>query len=262
MPIPSGYAFGATARDEVVEHAAEHLFGVLVDFLLVADEFQRIAAFTLQEVLELLLRRAGLLRRERVEVPVDGREDDGRLHLERERHALRCVRTSVMRRPESSCFFVSSSRSEENCMKASSSRNCASVSLILPETFFMAFVCAEEPTRETEMPTSDGRAQALIEEVGLEVDLAVGDGDDVRRDVRGDVAFLGLDDRKGRKRAASLFLGKLRRALEEAGNAGRRCRPDTLRGLADGARRRDIGGMPLPAWKGRRTRRARSCPGP
>jgi hypothetical protein len=107
-----------------------------------------------EEVLELLLAFATcLLRREAVEVAVRRGEDDRRLHLKRERLAAFCFSTSVMRRPASICAFVLASRSEENCMNASSSRNCASSSLILPETFFIALVCAEEPTRETEIPT-------------------------------------------------------------------------------------------------------------
>ena len=41
--------------------------------------------------------------------------------------------------------------------------------------------CAAEPTRETEIPTEIAGADALVEEVGLEEDLPVGDGDDVGR---------------------------------------------------------------------------------
>src|SRR5207302_11074079 len=42
-----------------------------------------------------------------------------------------------------------------------------------------------------------------------------GDGDDVGGDVGGDVAFLGLDDRQGRQRAATEVVGELGRALEQ-----------------------------------------------
>src|SRR6185436_9670042 len=62
----------------------------------------------------------------------------------------------------------------------------------------------------------DRGTDAGVKEVRLEEDLAVGDGDDVGRDVRGDVAGLGLDDRQRRQRAAALLVGELRRALEEA----------------------------------------------
>src|SRR5262249_23545656 len=52
-----------------------------------------------------------------------------------------------------------------------------------------------------------GGADALVEEVGLEEDLAVGDGDDVRRDVRRDVAREGLDDRERGERALAFEAG-------------------------------------------------------
>ena len=57
---------------------------------------------------------------------------------------------------------------------------------------------------------------AGVEEVRLEVDLAVGDGDDVGRDVGRDVVGLRLDDRQRRQRAAAVLLVEPRGALEQA----------------------------------------------
>ena len=45
----------------------------------------------------------------------------------------------------------------------------------------------------------DGRAVALVEEVRVEEDLAVGDRNDIRRDVGRNVAGLRLDDRQRRE---------------------------------------------------------------
>ena len=63
----------------------------------------------------------------------------------------------------------------------------------------------------------DCRALALEEEVALQIDLAIGDGDDVRGDVGRHVAVLRFDERKRRKRAGALLLGELAGALEQAG---------------------------------------------
>ncbi len=63
----------------------------------------------------------------------------------------------------------------------------------------------------------DGRADALVEEVGLQVDLAVGDRDHVGRDERRHVTALGLDDRQGRHGAAAQLVGQLGGALQQAG---------------------------------------------
>src|SRR5205807_3115226 len=61
----------------------------------------------------------------------------------------------------------------------------------------------------------DGRALAGVEEIGLQEDLPIGDGDDVGRDVGGDVARLRLDDRQRGQRAAPALAGELRGPLEQ-----------------------------------------------
>ena len=61
------------------------------------------------------------------------------------------------------------------------------------------------------------RADALVEQVGLEEDLAVGDRDHIGRDVGRDVVGLGLDQRQGGQRARTEILVQLGRALEQAG---------------------------------------------
>src|SRR5439155_5866753 len=74
-------------------------------------------------------------------------------------------------------------------------------------------VAAHARYRETRV---DGGAEPGVEEVGLHEQLAVGDGDDVRRDVRGDVVRLRLDDGQRRERAATALLVHARSALEQA----------------------------------------------
>ena len=49
--------------------------------------------------------------------------------------------------------MVSSSRSLENWVKTSISRYCARSRRSVPTAFFMAFVCAAPPTRDTDRPT-------------------------------------------------------------------------------------------------------------
>ena len=61
----------------------------------------------------------------------------------------------------------------------------------------------------------DGRPDALMEQIRFEEDLAVGDRDDVRRNVRGQVARLRLDDRQRRQRSAAQLRVQLGRALQQ-----------------------------------------------
>jgi hypothetical protein len=58
---------------------------------------------------------------------------------------------------------------------------------------------------------------AGIEEIAFQKDLAVGDRDDVRRDVSGDVSCLGFDDRQRRQRAAAPCVAQFGRALKQPG---------------------------------------------
>ena len=61
-----------------------------------------------------------------------------------------------------------------------------------------------------------GRADALVEQVGLEEDLAVGDRDHVGRDVGRHVVGLRLDDRQRRQRALAGGVAHLGGALQQA----------------------------------------------
>ena len=72
---------------------------------------------------------------------------------------------------------------------------------------------ADPAHRETDI---NRRPDALVEEIGLEEDLPVGDGDDVGRDVGRDVVGLGLDHRHRGERARAVVLVHLGRALEQA----------------------------------------------
>ena len=62
-----------------------------------------------------------------------------------------------------------------------------------------------------------GRAHAGEEQVSLQEALAVGDGDDVGRDERGDVVRLGLHDRQAGHRARAHVVGELGAALQQPG---------------------------------------------
>ena len=86
-----------------------------------------------------------------------------------------------------------------------------------PATFFIGLDLggATDPgDRDTDV---DRRPDTLVEQVGLQEELAVGDGDDVGRDERRDVVGLGLDDRQTGHRAATQLVGELRAALQQTG---------------------------------------------
>ncbi len=98
----------------------------------------------------------------------------------------------------------------------------------------------------------DRGTHAGEEELGLQVDLAVGDRDDVGRDVGRHVAALGLDDRERRERACRRARRRAWRRAPAAGSGGRTRRRGRPRGPAGGAAAARSRGRPRPAWTGRR----------
>ena len=71
---------------------------------------------------------------------------------------------------------------------------------------------ADTRDRKTDV---DGGADTLMEELGLEEDLAVRDGDHIGGDVSGHITSLSLDDGKGSQRAGAVSLVHLGCALEQ-----------------------------------------------
>jgi hypothetical protein len=61
----------------------------------------------------------------------------------------------------------------------------------------------------------DRRADTLVEELGLQEDLTVGDGNDVGWDVSGHITTLGLDDGQSSERTTTVLLAHLGGTLEE-----------------------------------------------
>src|SRR3954469_17675953 len=60
----------------------------------------------------------------------------------------------------------------------------------------------------------DGRPDALIKEIGLQINLTIRNRDDVRRDVSRDIAGLCFNDRQRGKRATAKFIADASTAFE------------------------------------------------
>ncbi len=100
--------------------------------------------------------------------------------------------------------------------KAASSRYCARSRRRRPATALHGLDLGGPADARDRVAHVDRGPEAGVEEVGLEEDLAVGDRDDVRRDVGRDVSGLGLDDGEGGEAAAAVLLVELGRALQES----------------------------------------------
>ena len=127
-----------------------------------------------------------------------------------------CFRSSVRRAPRASRRCVAASRSEPNCAKAAISRYCASSPLMRAGDLLHRLDLRRRADARHRDADVHRRADALVEQVGLEEDLAVGDRDHVGRDVGRHVVGLRLDDRQRRQRAGAVVLVELGGALEQA----------------------------------------------
>src|SRR2546422_397517 len=206
---------GHERRLRVTHGRREALTQRVRDLPLLADLGEDPGRLSLEPAEEVRLEVPHRVHREVVEKPLRSREDDRHLLLDGQRPVLallqdldhaRAARELKLGRP-------------------------VEVAPDLREGGELAKLCEVEPQlpghlahRPDLRRTADPRdrqtdvhrgAGAAVEEVRLEVDLPVGDGDDVRRNVRGHVAELGLDDRQRRQRAAAERVVELRRALEQ-----------------------------------------------
>src|SRR6185437_12221954 len=59
-------------------------------------------------------------------------------------------------------------------------------------------------------------ANALVKQVGFKINLAVGDRDDVRWNISGNVASLRLNNRQRRQRSPALLIAEFRCAFQQA----------------------------------------------
>ena len=112
---------------------------------------------------------------------------------------------------------VSGSRSVENWLKAASSRNWAKLELQTTANGFDGLGLGGTTDTGDRQTDRNSRADTLVEQVGFQEDLAVGDRDDVGRDVGRDITGLGFDDWQGSQRTGAKLVDEFGGALQQAG---------------------------------------------
>ena len=126
-----------------------------------------------------------------------------------------CLSSSTRRAPRSSWARDAASRSDAKDAKASRSRYWDRRELQAAGDLLHRLdlgVATDPGDRAADV---DGRADTRVEQVGLQEDLPVGDGDDVGGDVRRDVVGLGLHDGQAGEGAVAHLLGELRAPLQQ-----------------------------------------------
>ena len=171
-----------------------------------------------------------------------------------------CLSTSCDRRPRSSWARVVRSRSRGELRERRQLAELRQLQLHLARDLPHRPVCADDAHARDRDADVQRRPNARVEQVRLQVDLAIGDRDDVRRDVGRDVVGLRLDDRQRRQRAAAVLLVQLGRALQQPRVQVEHVARDTPRDRQADAAAARSGDTPRRACSGRRRRSARPCP--
>src|SRR5438552_8524022 len=202
---------------ELLDHRLRLRFDLLVELHLLGDRVGELAVLGLHEAEEVALEVLHLRRRDVVEVATRDRVDDHDLLHEGQRLVLRLLHhfDGLLAAPQ-----LLLRRLVEVGAELGEGRELAVLRDVGPQALdhgvhgLPSRVAADPGHRQAGVHR---RADPLVEQVGLEVDLAVGDRGEVRRDVGRDVVRLGLDDRERRERPAAIVRVQARGALEEPG---------------------------------------------
>src|ERR1700677_447519 len=202
---------GTERADRVLERADR----VVLQRLCLADRGEYPGVVPAQVVQELALEPPDVLNRHVVQVAIAGRPEGYDLLLDGERRVLRLL--EQFNRPGTAVQLstgrgVQVGRERGERLKVTVLRQAQPQASRHRLHGLDLRGTADPGHRDADV---DGRPDTRVEQVALQVDLAVGDGDDVRRDVGGHVVRLGLDDRQAGHRARAELGGELRAALQQ-----------------------------------------------
>src|SRR6185437_11108757 len=192
-------------------------FQFVVELLLFHDLAQQPGIAGVDEFVKLVFELTYLRDRQIVKVAVGSRVDRENLFAERQRRELRLLQQLGQALPAIElllCGFVEI---------GAELRKCRKLAVLGQFEFHRAGNLAHGFDLRRAADTADRnsnvyrRTHARVEQIGLEKYLAVGDGNNIRGNIRGDVAGLGFDDGQRCERTSAELIGKLGRALEQTG---------------------------------------------
>ncbi len=169
-----------------------------------------------EEFVEFGLERPAVFHRQIVEQTLGRREDDRDLLFDRQRRILRLLQN--LDQPLTA-IQLRLRRLIEIGAELREGRQFAILREIEPQRAGHLLhgldlrVAADAAHRKTHV---DGGPDVRVEQIGFQINLAVGDRDDVGRNVGRNVARLGFDERQRGERAAALRVAQFRGALQQA----------------------------------------------
>jgi len=207
----------ASSGDEFLEDLLEFGVGLVGELLLSSDAFDDVGVFGLEMLQEEALELADLAGLHLVEESTHTGEEHASLLLNDHGHILLLLEQlgqllASVEQVLGGCVEVRSELREGSDLSV-----LGQLELERTGDLFHGLDLGggtDSGHRQTDV---DGGADTLVEELSLEEDLAVGDGDHIGGDVSGHITSLGLDDGEGREGAATVGVAHLGCALEQAG---------------------------------------------
>src|SRR5712692_3131350 len=199
-----------------VDRALELAGGRIVEVARAADRLEHLAVPRADRGQQALLERAHPVDRDRVEIAVHAGVDDDDLLLHLERRELRLLEQfgqarAAVEQALGGGVEVGAELGEGRHLAILRQLALDAAGDLLHRLGLRGG--ADAGDREADVHR---RPDALVEQVGLDKDLAIGDRDDVGRDIGRHVVRLGLDHRQRGERAGAVVLVHLGGALEQA----------------------------------------------
>ena len=200
---------------ELLDHRPNVLLDLGRPLLLLQDAVRDVLPDRVHVAVQVALELADLVFRNVVEVARGAAEDDHDLLLDRDRLVLRLLQH--LHQPLAAAQLPLGSLIEIRAELCECRELAVLAEVQLEAAGDLAHrldlsVAAHPRDREAAV---DRGPHTRVEEVGLEIDLAVGDRDDVRRDVRRDVVRFRFDDRQRGERSTAMLVVHARRTLEQ-----------------------------------------------
>ena len=176
---------------------------------------QKFPCVGLEVLVEFLFKFLDVLDGHVVEVAVGSGVQDRDLVLDRERRVLRLFEDLHHASPAFDLFPRTLVEVRGELRKTGKFSVLRHIETELAGDFFHGFYLRRAADAGHGNPDVQGRPDALIEQVCLEIDLPVRDRDDIGRDISGNITSLRFDYRQGSQTPPSILFAKLGRALQE-----------------------------------------------
>src|SRR5690606_27960445 len=202
---------------ERVDRCLELALEVIGDGLLVADALEHVLVLGAQRSEKTFFELANLVDSQLVEIAVNTGENHGNLLFRLQRRELRLLQKFSQARTAVQKALRCSVKIGTELCEGGHFTILGKLALDRTGNLLHGLDLGRRTNARNRQADVNSRTDTLIEQVGFEEDLAVGDRDHVGRNEGRNVVALRFDDRQSRQRASAVFVVELCSAFEKTG---------------------------------------------